>query len=650
MTDAAQNPAQEELEAAKAFRPKVRPMGVAIVANIALAALLLGVPYYRGHAQGEHSLDAFARFAGCLLGGEPGKTRGLGLPPGEADHFAAQVMLAGKDWPARCRPLLQAIAPEEAVFLWPSVKVAGADVRALVQLEQRELDALSRQRLAQHGGGRVPARPLLALSRLRAGLTLLARATGTEETLDSDAVRFSRAPGLVPPARLPIMAGSLAALQVWAGQDGLRALAMDGRGVSWLQVEDGKLDRHRVRRTSLVRAALRAEDRPLLVWAMPQERCDEQADRCIRRATGVALLGDEDGALPTPTWLGGHPAGRADRSLRWGLAGRVDLLARKTSNGELELRRYALDPAVSQPKPAASDESAAVQAAPEQAAPPLSPTERYPWPDPELPSDALLLPTLPAAVAYTTTNADGAALEEHAFLWSYEQAVPPVALGSARGKGAWLRACEADGTRWIAFGTSDALSLARVDADGSVLTPLANSELAIGAPLATDDPAHDRVRITCGAEQARLFLASANGLLLALRCERGQCTSPSELVRDVLGFDVVQRGDSSLVAYSRVSHPEIAVLRLDAAGRPQSPPIVPAACWDPTSGMCGQPTLVDDSGRLLLVARDAADLLAIESNDGGARWLPMSGLKVDSAISTDPSAPMKQHRLRKGLE
>jgi len=655
MTDAAESPAQEELEAAKAFRPKIRPMGVAIAANAVLAALFLGVPYYRGHAQAEHSLDAFARFAGCLLGAEPGKTRGLGLPAGEADHFAAQVMLAGKDWPARCRPLLQAVAPEEAVFLWPSVKVAGADVRALVKLEERELDALARQRLAQHGGGRVPARPLLALSRLRAGLTMFARATGTDETLDTDAVRFNRAPGLVPPARLPIMAGSLAALQVWAGQDGLRALAMDGRGVSWLRVEDGKLDRHRVRRTSLVRAALRAEDRPLLVWAMPQERCDAQADRCIRRATGVALLGDEDGALPTPTWLGGHPAGRADRSLRWGMAGRVDLLARKSSNGELELRRYALDPAASQPPPPATSEQAAAgtaAAAAEPAAPatpPLAPSERYAWPEPARPSDALLLPSLPAAVAYTT-SADGDVREERAFLWSYEQADPPLALGSTRGSGAWLRACEAEGARWIAFGTSDALTLARVDADGSVLTPLANSELAVGAPLAADDPAHDRVRIACSAERARLFIATANGRLVALRCERAQCTSPSELVRDVHSFDVVQRGESSLVAYSRATHPEITVLRLDADGRPLSPPVVPAACWDPTSGMCGQPTLVNDSGRLLLVARDAADLLAIESNDGGAHWLPMSGLKVDSAISTDPSAPMQQHRRRKGLE
>jgi hypothetical protein len=367
----------------------------------------------------------------------------------------------------------------------------------------------------------------------------------------------------------------------------------------------------------------------------------------------VALLGDQDDALPTPTWLGGHPAGRADRSLRWGLAGRVDLLARKASNGELELRRYALDPAATQPTPPTTAGSTEPQPAPAEqpapAIPPLAPSERYPWPDAALPSDALLLQSLPAAVAYTTSAGTEPA-EERAFLWSYDQTVPPLALGSARGSGAWLLACEAAGARWIAFGTRDALTLSRIDADGSVLTPLASRELPIGAPLAADDPAHDRVRIACSAEQARLFIATANGRLLAVGCQRDRCAEPNELVRDVHGFDVVPRGDGSLIAYSRATHPEIAVLRLDADGRPLSSPTVPAACWDPTSGMCGQPTLVDDSKRLLLVARDAADLLAIESNDGGASWLPMSGLKVDSAISTDPSAPMNQHRLRKGLE
>ena len=653
-----------ELLAVKAFRPNVQPVVIAMIANVVLAAMCLGVPYYRGHVQAQASLQAFARFAGCLLNAEPGKTLGLGMPQGEEDHFAAQVMIAGKDWPARCRPLLQAIAPEEAIFLWPSVKTAGSDLRALVQLGTRELDALGRQRLAEHAGGRVPARPLLVLERLRAGLTLFARAAGADDAIDSDAVRFTRAPGLVPPARLPLMAGGSAALQVWAGQDGLRALAMDARGVSWLQVEDGKLDRHRLRRTSLVRAALRAEDRPLLVWAMSQQRCAEQADHCVRRATGVALVGDDDYVLPTPEWLGGQPAGRADRSLRLGLGGRVDLLARKTVDGELEVRRFTLENAqlAAKPEPAEPAAQPAPAAEPNAASatPPHAPGERIELPIDVAPSDALLLPALPAAVAYTMTDVDG----EHAWFWPYDPAGTPIELGVASGSGPWLSACETEGARYLAFGTRDHLALARVAADGAASLPLPETALNIGAPIDGEDAAHDRVRIACSPDRVQLFIASADAKLLTLRCEHvahagdahngeqaaSACSEPHELARDVSSFDVVQRGEQSLLAYARVTHPEITVLRLDANGRPLSLPIVPAACWDPTAGMCGKPTLVNDSGRLLLCARDGADLLAIESNDGGEHWLPMSGLKVENAISTDVSAPMNQHRLRKGLE
>ena len=66
--------------------------------------------------------------------------------------------------------------------------------------------------------------------------------------------------------------------------------------------------------------------------------------------------------------------------------------------------------------------------------------------------------------------------------------------------------------------------------------------------------------------------------------------------------------------------------------------------------MCGQPTLVADSGRLLLCARDGSDLLAIESEDAGRTWKSMSGLQVSNAAPTDADAPMRQHRLRKGLD
>ena len=66
--------------------------------------------------------------------------------------------------------------------------------------------------------------------------------------------------------------------------------------------------------------------------------------------------------------------------------------------------------------------------------------------------------------------------------------------------------------------------------------------------------------------------------------------------------------------------------------------------------MCGQPTLVTDGSRLLLCAREGSDLLALESEDGGRAWKPLSGLKVSTAINTDVNAAMEQHRKRKGLD
>src|SRR5688500_405544 len=129
------DPREDDAErTAAAFRPNVRPMLIAVLANVLLAGLCLGVPYARGHAQTERSLRAFARFAGCLLDGKPQAQLGLGLPPGDRARFASQVMTAKLDWPGRCRDDLQAIAPDEAIFLWPSMKLAGADVRAAVAL------------------------------------------------------------------------------------------------------------------------------------------------------------------------------------------------------------------------------------------------------------------------------------------------------------------------------------------------------------------------------------------------------------------------------------------------------------------------------------------------------------------------------------
>jgi hypothetical protein len=127
-------------------------------------------------------------------------------------------------------------------------------------------------------------------------------------------------------------------------------------------------------------------------------------------------------------------------------------------------------------------------------------------------------------------------------------------------------------------------------------------------------------------------------------------TTTAPLATHVASFDAVRASGDAVLAYSMIEEPQLRVARLSASGQVRGPATTPAACWDPTGGMCGQPTLAADSGRLLLGARDGTDLLVLESDDGGTRWKPLSGLKIGSATSTDARSPMDQHRLRKGIE
>jgi len=623
---------EDATRAAQAFRPNARPMLLALLANVVLAALCLGVPYWRGHARAEQSLRSFSRFAACLFGARPRAELGLGLPPRDTAHFAAQVMRAGPDWPGRCRKPLLAIAHDEAIFLWPSVKQTSADVRAAVQLLDRELLALARARQVG-AAGRVPAKPLLLVSTLRGVLTLLARAADAGDAIDSDAIAFGASANVIDPSRLPLVAGASAALEVWAGQDGLHALALDKSGISWLRLEGGKVDRLRVRRSSLVRAGLRDGDRPVLVWAMPEAKCEQQEDRCVHRGTGIASLADGATELPRPTWLAGHPASRPDRSVLLGLGGRVDLLTRASAASALEVRRFELA-------------SAPATIEGEQATP-LAAAAGFEVPAAAAGADALLLGAEPRSLAYAVTEA-GAIVR--AWLWAYEAGGAARELGTTRGPGGWIEACEAAGARVIAFGGESELSVVRVPAQGAASTLLPASGYALGPLLPRDEDLRDRVRLSCEGERALLMLLTSGRELFALRCDASSCAQGAALARDVTAFDAVLAGEHTIVAFARANQPQLGVLRLDARGAPLGKPATPAPCWDPSGGMCGQPTLATAPGRLILSARDGSDLLALESQDGGQRWHPLRGLKVGSAISTDVSAPMQQHRIRKGLD
>jgi hypothetical protein len=623
-----------ELEAqrlASAFRPNRKPLLITLLANLGMGLLLLGVPYWRGHSLAAAERRDFAAFARCLIGGEIAASPGLSLPRGERDHFAAKVMFAKPEWPLACRASLRKLAPAEAIFLWPSVKVAGADLRAAVGLVERELTALDARR--KLGPSRIPERPLEAFKRLQAATVLYARAAGADIDIDNDAIRFDRAAtGLATPARLPLMAGQSSTLQVWSSELALEALAVDGRGLSYLRVADGKVDRERVRRTSFLRGVLRAGDTPYVVWAMPDARCKEREDRCAGRPTGLAPYDRGGNKLAEPVWkLAGHPAGRLDRVMQLSELGRVDLIARAAPDGALELLRFRVP-------------TAAAAGASEQQALAIDPSERWPVRTEPGSSSVTLLPGEPSAVLYAVETAEGVV----ARLTCGAEHNEPLQLPAASGTGPWALGCTLGETQYLAYGSSSQLRIWRTDAVRGN-QELAVHDVALLAPLHDDNPALDHVRMLCDAGHAHLLFTTDRQELEQISCDAQSCSPARSVANDVAGYSAVTDGDALVVAFAGILQAAVVrVLRLERADPARA--IAPAACWEPLGGMCGTPTLVRDAQRLVLTAHDGTDLLALESTDHGRTFSTLSGLVVGGSFEPSTTSPLQQHRRRKGLE
>ena len=218
-------------DAEQAFRPAQRPMTVAVLLNGLLAITLLGIPYFRGRARCDESVRAFAAYAACVYGRVPRAEPGIALPLGDRDRFASLVETAGPEWPLSCEPALRAIAQEEVIFLMPSPKQAEAQVRAAVDLVATEMEALAEQRRA--GLGRVPERPLLAVSRLRAAMSELLVAADIDVELDRMAITWpEEAPALATPSRVPLRTAMGGLYAIEPDVEGVHVVAGDSRGVA----------------------------------------------------------------------------------------------------------------------------------------------------------------------------------------------------------------------------------------------------------------------------------------------------------------------------------------------------------------------------------------------------------------------------------
>ena len=734
MSDVSEAEAQQ---LASAFRPNRKPLIIAIAANGLLALLLLGIPYWRGRNLAAAERREFAAFARCLIGGEPAKLPGLSLPRGDRDHFAAKVLFADGSWPLSCRPALRKLEASNAIFLWPSVKQAGSDVNAALGLVDRELVKLDERR--KRGVGRVPQRPLEALKRLQAAMVLYARAAGVDADLDNDAIRFDRAAaGLATPARLPLMAGESSVLALWSSEVALEALALDGRGLSYLKLADGKIDRERIKRGSYVRGVLRAGMTPYVVWATPEARCRDREDRCAGRPAGLARYAPGGHELGEPTWkLSGHPAGRVDRVLQVSELGKVELIARASADGALEWLRFRLPNesqssstgpgqtkavaleaterfAVRSAGPAANvqllpgEDGGAVFYAAEQPSPaPAKPSSNAgalaanPSSAPQVSSGSSAQSAKPASESAPepAKSASGAAANPASAsaadapklgsgnAWAPAPARPlsgnaaapgpqgagvaaqanasspsvaaslvfpgsaaPLQLPAASGSGPWAIGCTLGSARFLAYGSTSQLRIARVDGAHAV-KELSTVDRALRPPLDLDDPARDQLRLVCEGERAQLLFNTQSGVLEQLSCDAESCGAPVELARDVSSYAALANGDDLIVAFAGFQQAAVVrVLRADRSGTPRGQPITPSACWEPLGGMCGIPTLTRDTQRIVLTARDGADLLALESTDRAQTFTTLSGLVVGGSFEPSTTSPLQQHRIRKGLD
>jgi hypothetical protein len=180
---------------------------------------------------------------------------------------------------------------------------------------------------------------------------------------------------------------------------------------------------------------------------------------------------------------------------------------------------------------------------------------------------------------------------------------------------------------------------------------LALHEVALRAPLDPANPALDSVRIVCGEKRVHVLFSDQTRALAQISCDADGCGDAQPIANDIAGYSALSSDDGLIVAYAApLIGSVVHVVRLDRAGKPNAQPIMPAACWEPLGGMCGVPTLVRDEQRLVLTARDGADLLALESTDQGRTFTTLSGLVIGTGFEDSTTSPLKQHRLKKGLE
>ncbi len=559
------------------LRPNVRPILVAVVANVVLAGALLGWPYLRGGWRAEASMAAFARFGACLFEADVASTPGLGLPLGERSRYATLALRGQASWPGRCRDALRSVVEDEARFLFPSVKAAENDVRDRVRRLDRELARVERERAT----GVVAERPLELLTQLQAALAEQARAAGLTFDPTRAAIRLGDAVDLPAPSIIPLQIASGGAWSIGLDGEAFVATATDYRRVGHVRVAAGRIEQRAAQRPRLASGSFGGREPPWVAWITAPDECRE--DRCAHRATGLAALTRDRQRLRPSAWLAAHPVGEGAAGVL--LASDSVWIAAVGEPEQVALRRFA------RPAPSVEEEPALLRPELERAVT-TGAVAQVQW-----------LPGEPPALAWHGPDGAGVATGR-----AEDAPIEPRLRGTVR-----IASCGTAQHGWVALGSERGTRLQAVGGAG-----------AHALPLRVSPPDRGTLRLVCDGDQVEVWARQDGGLVRA-RCTVDACAPPEAVVaRGVDRYDVVRFDGASWVAHAAGSEGAVRLTALRAGEAPAT--VTPAACWTPTSGLCGEPRLAADARRMVLVARQGADLRVLETADGVV-WRGLVGLE-----------------------
>jgi len=593
------------------FRPRRWPWKVAIALNLLLALAFLGWPMWRGRRRAREAREAFAEATACLVGGRAAADPGVVLPERVWSDYATQVERRPAGWPEACAVALGRVPRPQAWLLFPDVKVAEAQLGEAVTRAKTEMRALSPPLVP---GARIPSRPLEAMERVAAALTILARASGATEGLDG-AVTREDGPDPLHPTRLPLDADTDAPWRLEATDHGLSVVAIGRRRVGWTHAEDGHVQAGGALRPATLRGARLRADGVTWLWATSAAQCALREDGCRQRALGVGFSAFAASALPEPTWLAGHPAGALSASVALTTQGRVSLLALGSRSPSVIWRVFDV-PALDIPSPAVSGPSqgSLIPRPPRVAPPALTAVQGSPRVAPA---------TWERSIDRADETVSAAFVGDHVV----------VAL-SADGTLEWLRTEASEraslatlgdeAPTWVTQGKGD--SLLTTQHEVWWFTERRNS------PTITADHVHlprdaraDTTRRVIDAQGSTLLVLDERHTLWICPCGTEGCGAWAAIAHGVETFDATRTHGTGVIAFVHRSGGPARVLSVQGPSV-TSPERSLLPCFDRRGGGCGQAHVAASGERIVAVVRDGADVLGVETTDGGGHYGPASGL------------------------